>query len=64
MTLAITINLILSAIVFAAIITLISRSILSSRPTSAAIPARAQRARGRFSVRPGLGARVGLDSRA
>jgi hypothetical protein len=64
MTLAITINLILSAIVFAAIITPISRSILSSRPHPAAIPARAQKARGRSFQRPGLGARVGLDSRA
>jgi hypothetical protein len=42
MTLAITINIILSAIVFAIVVGLISRSILSSDRISFAAPARAK----------------------
>jgi hypothetical protein len=64
MTLAITINLILSALVFAAIVHLLSRSMLSSRPTPAAKPARTEKAHELSSDRPGLAARFGLDLQA
>jgi hypothetical protein len=60
MTFTIVINLMLSAIVFATIIILISRTILPSRPT----PARGDRLRERSTERRGLGARLELDSRA
>jgi hypothetical protein len=63
MTLIITINLILSAIVFAGIMTLISRTILTSRPAAAAAPARGDRPRERSFERRGLGARFELDPR-
>jgi hypothetical protein len=64
MTLAITINLILSAIVFAAVVHLLSRSMLSSHPTPAAKPVRIQKAHKLSSDRPGLRARSGLDLQA
>jgi hypothetical protein len=64
MTLAITINLILSAIVFAAVVHLLSRSMVSSRPTPAAKPVRIEKAPKLSSDRSGLRTRSGLDLQA
>jgi hypothetical protein len=60
MTLAITANIVLSAIVFTVIVGAITRSIMTSRQAPLRVPARANGARERVA----RGARFGLTSRA